>query len=82
MASETGVLPMKPEEVEYKGRLQPGKMLLVTLAGSAALFPTKRSRSMLATRQPYGEVAEGESDHAGRAAGAAARVRLRSADAF
>ena len=25
MASETGVLPIKPEEVSYKGRLQPGK---------------------------------------------------------
>src|SRR3984957_9804000 len=31
MASETGVLPVKPEEVVYKGRLQPGKMLLVDL---------------------------------------------------
>ena len=29
MASETGVLPVKPEEVQYKGRLQPGRMLLV-----------------------------------------------------
>ena len=42
MASETGVLPVKPEEVEYKGRLQPGKMLLVDLE-KAASFPTKRS---------------------------------------
>ena len=31
MASETGVLPIKPEDVKYKGRLQPGKMLLVDL---------------------------------------------------
>src|SRR6202035_3477669 len=31
LASETGVLPVKPEDVEYKGRLQPGKMLLVNL---------------------------------------------------
>jgi glutamate synthase (NADPH/NADH) large chain len=29
MASETGVLPVKPEDVKLKGRLQPGKMLLV-----------------------------------------------------
>ena len=29
MASETGVLPVKPEDVKMKGRLQPGKMLLV-----------------------------------------------------
>src|SRR6185369_2424866 len=27
MASETGVLPVKPEDVKLKGRLQPGKML-------------------------------------------------------
>lgn len=28
MASETGVLDLKPEEIIYKGRLQPGKMFL------------------------------------------------------
>jgi len=32
MASETGVLPVKPENVKYKGRLQPGRMLLVDIA--------------------------------------------------
>ena len=31
MASETGVSPFKPEEIKTKGRLQPGKMLLVDL---------------------------------------------------
>ncbi len=31
MASETGVLPVKPEDVKMKGRLQPGKMFLVDL---------------------------------------------------
>src|SRR5215813_8982351 len=31
MASETGVLSVKPEEVKFKGRLQPGKMLLADL---------------------------------------------------
>ncbi len=34
LASETGVLPVKPEDVVYKGRLQPGKMLLVDLGTS------------------------------------------------
>ena len=29
MASETGVLPVTPEDVKLKGRLQPGKMFLV-----------------------------------------------------
>ena len=33
MASETGVLPVKPEDVKLKGRLQPGKMLLVDTVG-------------------------------------------------
>ncbi|MGA7414657.1 MAG: glutamate synthase subunit alpha, partial [Bryobacteraceae bacterium] len=31
MASESGVLPIKPENIEMKGRLQPGRMLLVDL---------------------------------------------------
>ena len=29
MASEAGVLPVKPESVRLKGRLEPGRMLLV-----------------------------------------------------
>ncbi len=32
MASETGVLPVKPEDIKLKGRLQPGKMLLADLS--------------------------------------------------
>jgi len=31
LASETGVLPIKPEDVKLKGRLQPGKMFLIDL---------------------------------------------------
>jgi glutamate synthase (ferredoxin) len=31
MASEAGVLPIEPERVKIKGRLQPGKMFLVSL---------------------------------------------------
>ena len=53
MASETGVLPIKPEEVEYKGRLQPGKMLLVDLEEPHR--SDEEIKHMLATRQPYGE---------------------------
>ena len=44
MASEAGVLPFDAEEIEYKGRLQPGKMLLVDLE-QGALCPTRRSSS-------------------------------------
>src|SRR5580658_5042909 len=54
MASETGVLPVKPEEVVYKGRLQPGKMLLVDLV-NGRLVPDEEIKHQLASRQPYGE---------------------------
>jgi glutamate synthase (NADPH) large chain len=54
LASETGVLPVKPEEVEYKGRLQPGKMLLVDLVNKR-LVPDEEMKHLLSSRQPYGE---------------------------
>ena len=54
MASETGVLPFRPEEIEKKGRLQPGKMLLVDLE-QGRLVPDKEIKQLLAIRQPYGE---------------------------
>ncbi len=52
MASETGVLPIKPEDVRMKGRLQPGKMLLVdTVAGQ--IIPDKELKRRLYSRRPY-----------------------------
>src|SRR5581483_1970670 len=52
MASETGVLPVKPENVKLKGRLQPGKMLLVdTVAGR--IISDKEVKKSLYSRQPY-----------------------------
>ena len=54
MASETGVLPFAPEEIEYKGRLQPGKMLLVDLE-QGRIVPDEEIKHQLAARQPYGE---------------------------
>ena len=54
MASETGVLPFPPEEIEKKGRLQPGKMLLVDLE-QGRLVPDKEIKHLLSSRQPYGE---------------------------
>ena len=54
MASETGVLPIKPEEVRMKGRLQPGKMFLVdTVAGE--IVPDKELKRRLYSRQPYAQ---------------------------
>ena len=54
MASETGVLPFKPEEIEKKGRLQPGKMLLVDLE-QGRLVPDKEIKEQLSSRQPFRE---------------------------
>ncbi len=54
MASETGVLPFEAEEIEYKGRLQPGRMLLVDLE-QGRIVPDEELKHELASRQPYGE---------------------------
>jgi glutamate synthase domain-containing protein 2/glutamate synthase domain-containing protein 1/glutamate synthase domain-containing protein 3 len=54
MSSETGVLPVRPEEVKLKGRLQPGKMLLVDLV-EGRIISDKEIKQTLAHRQPYGE---------------------------
>ncbi len=52
MASETGVLPVKPEDVKLKGRLQPGKMLLVdTVEGR--IISDKEVKKQLYSRKPY-----------------------------
>jgi glutamate synthase (NADPH/NADH) large chain len=52
MASETGVLPVRPEDVLLKGRLQPGKMLLVdTVQGR--IVPDDEIKRTLCVRQPY-----------------------------
>src|SRR5579871_1965872 len=52
MASETGVLPVKPENVTLKGRLQPGKMLLVdTMEGR--IISDKELKKSLYRRNPY-----------------------------
>ncbi len=54
MASETGVLPIRPEDIRYKGRLQPGKMLLVdTVQGR--IIDDKELKAQMAARRPYGE---------------------------
>ena len=52
MASETGVLPVKPEDVKLKGRLQPGKMLLVDTA-EGRLISDKELKAGLYSRNPY-----------------------------
>jgi glutamate synthase domain-containing protein 1/glutamate synthase domain-containing protein 2 len=54
LASETGVLPLDPKDVRYKGRLQPGRMFLVdTEAG--CLIPDEETKKTLAQRKPYAD---------------------------
>ncbi len=54
MASETGVLPIRPEDVRYKGRLQPGRMLLAdTVEGR--IVPDEEIKERLWKRQPYAQ---------------------------
>jgi glutamate synthase (NADPH/NADH) large chain len=54
MASETGVLPIKPEEIKVKGRLRPGRMLLVDLEAKE-IIPDESIKNSLARRRPYAE---------------------------
>ncbi len=54
MSSEAGVLPISPENVKKKGRLQPGKMFLVdTVAGR--IVSDKEIKRRLYSRQPYAQ---------------------------
>ena len=59
VASETGVLPVKPEDVAYKGRLQPGRMLLADLV-QGRIVPDDEIKATLAARQPYAEWIEAQ----------------------
>ncbi|MBF0618794.1 MAG: glutamate synthase large subunit, partial [Candidatus Omnitrophica bacterium] len=53
LASETGVLPIAPERVEKKWRLQPGKMFLIdTVEGR--IIDDKELKDTFAAKQPYG----------------------------
>ena len=52
MASETGVLAVKPEEIKFKGRVQPGRMFLVDLE-AGEIIPDEEIKQSLINRQPY-----------------------------
>ena len=54
MASETGVLPVRPEQIKMKGRLQPGKMFLVDTA-EGRIISDQEIKQRLYTRQPYAQ---------------------------
>ena len=67
MASEVGVVPLAPENVKFKGRLQPGRMFLIDFE-RGELVPDEDLKNEYANRHPYGEWLEAE------------RIRLSSLD--
>ncbi len=54
MASETGVVPIAPENIAHKGRLQPGRMFLVDTA-EGRIVEDEEIKASMAARQPYGQ---------------------------
>ena len=54
MASEAGVLDVPPENVAYKGRIQPGRMFLVDTA-QGRIVDDEEIKAEIAGRRPYGE---------------------------
>ncbi len=52
MSSETGVVDIKPENVEYHGRLEPGKMFLVDM-NEGRIVNDEEIKEEIATRHPY-----------------------------
>ncbi len=53
MASEVGVIDIKPENVKYKGRLEPGKMLLVDTEAKR-IIADEEIKKNVARLHPYG----------------------------
>ena len=54
MASETGVLDIPPSEIRQKGRLQPGRMFLVSM-DEGRIIGDEELKHKLANRRPYGQ---------------------------
>ena len=54
MASEVGVVPIAPEVVKAKGRLQPGRMFLIDFE-RGRLVPDEELKADFAGRHPYAE---------------------------
>jgi glutamate synthase (NADPH) large chain len=54
MASEVGVLDIAPDQVVSKGRLQPGKMFLVSLE-EGRIIDDAELKNKLATERPYAQ---------------------------
>jgi glutamate synthase (NADPH/NADH) large chain len=54
LASEVGVLDIPPERVLYKGRLQPGRMLLID-TGEGRIVDDEELKLRMAREKPYGK---------------------------
>jgi glutamate synthase (ferredoxin) len=54
MASEAGVLPVEPDQVAFKGRLQPGRMFLVNMQ-EGRIVADEEIKQQIAAEQPYRE---------------------------
>jgi glutamate synthase domain-containing protein 2/glutamate synthase domain-containing protein 1/glutamate synthase domain-containing protein 3 len=54
MSSETGVLDIAPENIEKKGRLEPGRMFLVDLE-QGRIVQDEEIKDSLSARKPYGK---------------------------
>ncbi len=52
MASEAGVLPIEPDRVASKGRLQPGRMFIVDMQ-QGRIVPDEEIKAKIAAEQPY-----------------------------
>ena len=52
MASEAGVLPIPPERVAFKGRLQPGRMFIVDMK-EGRIVPDEEIKADIASQRPY-----------------------------
>jgi glutamate synthase (ferredoxin) len=54
MASEAGVLPIEPERVALKGRLQPGRMFLVNME-EGRIISDEEIKNQIVREHPYRE---------------------------
>jgi glutamate synthase (ferredoxin) len=54
MASEAGVLPIEPERVLEKGRLQPGRMFLVDMK-EGRIIADEEIKQQIVTAEPYSQ---------------------------
>jgi glutamate synthase domain-containing protein 2/glutamate synthase domain-containing protein 1/glutamate synthase domain-containing protein 3 len=55
VGSEAGMLEIEPGNVARKGRLEPGKLFLVDVAGGRGIVPDAEVKASVADARPYGD---------------------------